>query len=421
MMYALVDCNNFFVSAERLFRPDLLHKPVCVLSNNDGCIVSLSNEAKAVGIKRGDPLFKIKELVEKHQISIFSSNYLLYAGISSRVMNILGEEVKDLDVYSIDEAFLYLGGYEKLDVAKQMRNLVKKVQKWTGIPISIGVAPTKTLAKVAANYAKKYAGYQNVCLIDTEEKRIKALSRFDISKVWGVGRQSFKKLKIHDIQNAYEFSKLPEGFIKKHFTITGVRTWKELNGIPCIETSEITEKQSICTSRSFGTTITQLEPLKESVANFTSACAQKLRKQQSAANIISLFLNTDRFNPSIPQYYNYQSFVLPVPTAETTELIRYAHQLLMLLYKPGYAYKKAGIILSEIVPNTAIQQDFFDPVTDRSKRIKLNHVMDRINLKNGLNTIIYAIQEPTEKQWISKKEFISPNYLANIQELLNVK
>ncbi|HRT14057.1 MAG TPA: Y-family DNA polymerase [Bacteroidales bacterium] len=419
-MYALVDCNHFFVSCERLFRPDLRNHPVCVLSNNDGCVVSLSHEAKILGIKRGVPLFQIADIVKKNNIAIFSSNYLLYSGISERVMKIITDTAKNVDVYSIDEAFIDLRNYEKKELVPLMRLLAEKIKKWVGIPVSIGVAPTKTLAKVAAHYAKKYKGYKQVCCIDDEQKRVKALSTFDIADVWGIGRQFSKKLASFGVNTAYDFIQKKEFWVQKHFTIMGVRAWKELQGIPTINTTEINRKQSICTSRSFGTTVTDIESLKESIAHFTAMSAQKLRKQNSVANIISVFILTDRFSKQEEHYYHIRSMALPVGTDDTAELILYAHQLLNELYKRGKAYKKSGVILSCIVPNSSVQQNMFDNLKNREKRSLLNKVVDNINSKSGLNSVKYAAQISTDKKWTTKTSFKSPDYLTNINELFEV-
>lgn len=419
-MFALVDCNSFFVSAERLFRPDLQYRPVCVLSNNDGCVVSLSDEAKKLGIVRGDPLFKIKHIIQKEKVAIFSSNYLLYAGISARVMQILSENIEDIDIYSIDEAFLYLGNDNPKKLEEKMRKVSQQIKKWVGIPTSIGIASTKTLAKVAADYAKKHAGYKGVCLIDNEIKREKALAKYNIGEVWGIGRQYSKKMAQFAIQTAYDFTQQPENWVRKHFTIMGVRTWKELKGFSSIDRSEIIEKKSICTSRSFGSTVKNIENLKESVANFTASCGDKLRRQKSAAKIVTLFLRTDRFAVNVSQYANCQSIELPVPTSDSAELIYYAFQLLEMMFKEGYAYKKAGVILSGIVPQNAIQQNMFDTVPNRQERKKLNTIIDKINHKNGLDKVKYAVQDGKDKKWIARKEHISKNYLTDINDLMEV-
>lgn len=420
-MFALVDCNNFFVSAERVFRPDLRNQPVCVLSNNDGCVVSLSNEAKAIGIKRGDPLFKIKEQVERHHVAVFSSNYTLYAGMSSRVMQLLSEAAPEIEIYSIDEAFLHLDGLTPTDAHRKMLALSKRVTQWTGISISIGIAESKTLAKVAARYAKKFPGYHSVCLIDNDTKRVKALQGISVGDVWGVGRQTLKKLDIWGVRSAYDLASQSEAWIRQKFTTPMWNTWRELNGTACIESNDNPDKQSICVSRSFGHSVKELEELQSSVANFTASAAQKLRKQRSLANILTVFIATSRFNEDEERYSNCESCQLPVATADTAELIHYAKMLLAHLYRKGYNYKKTGVILSGIITDDGVQQNIFDNVADREKRFKLHHIIDEINVKNGNNMVQYAIQQSQQKQWKSKSEFVSRNYLSDINELMEVR
>ncbi|MDD4395522.1 MAG: Y-family DNA polymerase [Bacteroidales bacterium] len=420
-MYALVDCNNFFVSAERVFRPDLRDKPVCVLSNNDGCIVALSNEAKALGLRRGNPLFKVMDIVRRENVTVFSSNYALYAGMSARVMQILSDSAPEIEIYSVDEAFLCLQGIDNDKITVQMKQLRKKILQWTGIPTSIGVAPTKTLAKVASHYAKKYAGYQGVCMIDIDEKRIKALQNFPIQDVWGIGRKANAKLEEGFIYTALDFARKDENWVRRFFTIAGVRTRKELNGIPCIENSEIGTKQSICTSRSFGELVSDKEQLLSSIIHFTSSCATKLRKQHTVANMLTIFIATDRFKIELPQYKQFATAKLTVATADTSELIRYAVQMLNQIYKPDYKYKKAGAILSGITSNCAVQQNIFDTIDNREKRQALFETIDKINNKNGHDAIQFAIQNQKKSQWTSRREFYSRNYLSDINELLEVR
>ncbi|MCQ2279697.1 MAG: Y-family DNA polymerase [Bacteroidales bacterium] len=256
-MFALIDCNNFFVSAERVFRPELRDRPVCVLSNNDGCIVALSNEAKAIGLKRGNPLFKVRDIVRRYQVTVFSSNYSLYAGMSARVMRILTDNYDDVEIYSIDEAFINLDAFSPEAAGQKMKDLKQMIWQWTGIPVSIGIAATKTLAKVASHYAKKFPGYEGVCMIDNELKREKALQRLLVSEVWGLGRQFRKKLDAAAVNTAWEFTQMNESWVYRNFGTIGSRTRRELCGIPCVEASEIDTKQSICTRRSFGKTVSE--------------------------------------------------------------------------------------------------------------------------------------------------------------------
>lgn len=420
-MYALVDCNNFFVSAERVFRPDLRDKPVCVLSNNDGCIVALSNEAKAIGLRRGAPVFKVQEILRRYDVTLFSSNFSLYAGMSSRVMRVLSDAYPGIEIYSIDEAFLSLDGIPDEEIEPRMRMLRQQIKKWTGIPVSIGVAATKTLAKVAGYYAKKFAGYKGVCLINTERKREVALQRLPIEEVWGIGRRYSKKLMDSNIGSAWDFTQMSEMWIRKNFSINGVKTRKELMGIPCMEASEVETKQSICTSSSFGEMVESKEELLSSIVHFTSACAQKLRKQHTVANLLSIFITTNRFNIDQPQYKQFATAQLITATADTAELIRYARQLLNQIYRPGFMYKKAGVIVSGIVDDVAIQQNIFDTIDNRDKRQQLFQTIDRINAVNGGGTVQFAIADREKSHWATRREHRSRNYLSDINELMEVK
>ncbi len=420
-MFALVDCNNFFVSAERVFRPDLRNSPVCVLSNNDGCIVALSNEAKAIGLKRGDPYFKVRDIINRHNVAIFSSNYSLYAGMSARVMRILTDRFFEVEIYSIDEAFINLEGDAPEVALQKMRELRRVISRWTGIPVSIGIAPTKTLAKVAGHFAKHFAGYKGVCLMDTDEKRRKALQMLPVNEVWGIGRQFRKKLEAAAIHTAWDFSQMSSSWVRHHFGITGLRTCQELQGIPCVESAEIETKKSICTSRSFGTVVTEKSELLASIVHFTTACAQKLRKQSTVANIISIFIATDRFKTELPQYKQFATVKTLVATADTSELIVYARKMLDHIYRPGYQYKRAGVIVSGIVGDDAVQQNFFDDVQHRERRQQLFQAIDKINSADGGGTVQFAIQSNKESRWSSRREFVSKNYLSDVNDLLEVR
>lgn len=282
-MFGLVDCNNFYCSCERVFNPGLRTQPVVVLSNNDGCIIARSNEAKALGIEMGTPFYQAKELLEREKVAVFSSNYTLYGDMSRRVMMLISEFTSELTQYSIDEAFIDLTGMGSGEALRDYgKRIVSTIGKGTGIPVTLGIAPTKTLAKVASKYGKRYKGYEGVCLIDTEEKRIKALQGFDIADVWGIGRRSAKKLAYYGVKTAWNFTQWSESRVRRLLTVTGVRTWKELRGESCIDISELPEKQSICTSRSFPENgLSELKVVEEAVANFAASCVRKLREQKS--------------------------------------------------------------------------------------------------------------------------------------------
>lgn len=419
-MYALVDCNNFYASCERVFQPNLRGVPIVVLSNNDGCVVARSGEAKVIGIPMGEPIFKLSKLIEQHGIAVFSSNYALYGDMSHRVMMILGQFVEEMEIYSIDESFLSFKGYENYNLKEYGSTIVKAVTKGTGIPVSMGVAPTKTLAKVASKFAKKYKGYEGVCVIDCEEKRIKALKQFDISDVWGVGRRYQKKLEYYGIKTAYDLTQKSESWIKKQMTIVGVRTWKELRGIPAIELEPVNPaKQTICTSRSFGEMIEDFDMLMESVANFTAACARKLRAQRSCAGVIQVLVHTNRFREDLPQYYNSRIITLPTPTNDVTELIQYARLALRSIYKDKFKYKKAGVIVMDIVPQNSVQLNLFDE-RDRTKHEKVMEVLDEVHKKYGTRVLKVAAQG-TGKKWALKSEYLSKQYTTNPDDFIEIR
>ena len=299
-MFALVDCNSFFCSVEKVFHPGLNGKPVCVLSNNDGCIVALTPEAKMLGLHRGDPLFKVKDIVRANNVRIFSTNMQLYAAMSKRVTNILRKSVAHVENYSIDESFCYLDGYERLyNLEDFMRDIADRIKLWTDILVSVGVAPSKTLAKMGSKFAKKYRGYRSVCMIDNEEKRRKALSMFELGDIWGIGRQTLSKLNYYGISTPLEFADKSESWVRSRFYKPAQQTWLELNGIPCIDTSEVIRNQNICTSRSFGEMITDLPSLKASVATFASSCGNKLRAQKACAGSVTVFIYSNRFREDL--------------------------------------------------------------------------------------------------------------------------
>lgn len=321
-MIALVDCNSFFCSVEKVFHPGLEGRPVVVLSNNDGCIVALTPEAKALGLKRGTPIFKVRDIVFRYGVKVFSTNMTLYAAMSRRVTEILRESVAHVENYSIDESFCYLDGYERYhDLVDFMRGIADRIRLWTDIPVSVGIAPSKTLAKIGSKFAKKYPGYRSVCLINTEEKRRKALSLFDLSDVWGIGRSTLETLNYYGVQTPLAFADKSESWVRGHFKLPGIRTWMELNGMPCVDTAEVIRNQTICTSRSFGELVTDRDCLREAVAHFASSCANKLRGQRSVAKSVTVFIGSNPFRGDLPQYHNGATFPLRVATADTLEIV----------------------------------------------------------------------------------------------------
>ena len=449
-MIGLADCNNFYCSCERVFRPDLIGKPVVVLSNNDGCVIARSEEAKALGYKMGDPFYQVKEKLETEGVAIFSSNYTLYGSLSNRVMSMLSHYSPHIDQYSIDESFFdvdqsmaerfFQDNLKENDTFLNNEFLLHQygarisadVLRAVGIPISIGIAETKTLAKIGSKFAKKYKGYQGCCLIDTDERRHKALSLFPIEDVWGIGRQISRKLDYMGIRTAAQFADKKESWVRSHFNITTVRTWKELNGESCISIEELPQKKSICTSRSFAAEgISDKDVVEEAVANFAVRCAEKLRHQGSVCQGITVFAWTSRFNENVPEYTIHDSLTLPIATNAQEEIVGAALSILRAKYPKSMAdsrpdrpdmsfhFKKAGVILWQISPDHPRQQDFFDPI-DRSKQKKLMEAIDAINRKNGYGTIRQAIQG-TNCRFDLKREYMSKQFTTNIHDILKVK
>lgn len=449
-MIGLADCNNFYCSCERVFRPDLIGKPVVVLSNNDGCVIARSEEAKALGYKMGDPFYQVKEKLEAEGVAIFSSNYTLYGSLSNRVMSMISHYSPHIDQYSIDECFFEVDpsmakSFFQMNPKAKLSSITDgsllhqygirisaDVLRAVGIPISIGIAETKTLAKIGSKFAKKYKGYQGCCLIDTDERRHKALSLFPIEDVWGIGRQIAKKLDYMGIRTAAQFADKKESWVRSHFNITTVRTWKELNGESCISIEELPQKKSICTSRSFsGEGISNKDVVEEAVANFAVRCVEKLRHQGSVCQGITVFAWTSRFNENVPEYTIHDSLTLPIATNAQNEIVGAALTILRARYpkpmadsrpdRPGmsFNFKKAGVILWQISPDHPCQQDLFDPI-DRSRQKALMEAIDAINRKNGYGTIRQAVQG-NGCRFDLKREYMSKRFTTDIHEILKVK
>ena len=422
-LFGLADCNNFYCSCERVFHPDLIGKPVVVLSNNDGCVIARSEESKALGIKMGDVFYQVRDKLEQNDVAVFSSNYNLYGDMSRRVMSLLSRYSPKIDVYSIDEAFLDLSGMGTSEqLTEYCKKMVRFIHKGTGIPISLGIAPTKTLAKMASKFAKKHKGYQGVCLIDTDEKREKALKLFPVEDVWGIGYRSVEMLHYYGIKTAWDLTQKSEFWIRREMTVTGVRTWKELKGESCISIEELPHKKSICTSRSFAEQgLNKLADVEEAVANFAAQCSRKLREQHTVCNSITIFAHTSRFREDLPQSYIYRTVQLTVPTNDHQELVSVAVKMLRDDWKDGdsYFYKKAGVIVWGISRDNAIQTNLFDTV-NREKQAALAKAIDEINRKNGHNKIRVAVQG-NEKGWQLKKEYISKQYTTNLDDVIVLK
>ena len=411
-MYAIVDCDNCYVSCERVFRPDLNGKPVVVLSNNDGCVVARSNEAKALGIKAGMPYFKLKEQFGS-QVVVFSSNYELYGDITDRVMSLVRKAAPTFYRYSIDEGFCNLSGMENFDLKRWGEDLSAYIWKATRMPVSIGIASTKTLAKMASHYAKHYKGFNHCCFIDTDERRIKALEQYDIDEVWGIGRRYAARLQALGVKTALDFANHPESWVRAMLNnVVAIRTWKELNGIDCIPMEDMsmktmvrTNRQSICTSRSFPGMVTDLTALRTSISNFAARCAEKLRKQQSVAQTVCVFIDTNHFREDLPQYWNMGEERLLTPTNSTQQIVQTATRCMERIFRQGYHYKRAGVIAMGISPDTGIQTNFIDYDAERHEKLKrLDEVLDKVNREYGSETLVLGSQQYTKPEGKGKAD-----------------
>ncbi|MBW7951037.1 MAG: Y-family DNA polymerase [Chitinophagales bacterium] len=418
-MFALIDCNNFYASCERVFQPKLRKQPIVVLSNNDGCVVARSNEAKALGVPMGAPAFEFKELFEKNNFHVFSSNYALYGDMSNRVMNLLSNFSPDIEIYSIDEAFLKFKGFqENFDLLSYGKQIKKTVTQGTGIPISVGFAPTKALAKVANKIAKKFPSQtESVHLIDSEEKRIKALKWLPVEDIWGIGRQHSKRLKNEGINTAYDFTLMNKFWVQKNLSIVGLRLQNELQGIPCLDLETPADKKNIATTRSFDANYTDYELIKERVSTFAVACATKLRKQKSCCNALMVFIHTNRHRKDLPQYSRNIVLKLPYPTNSNIELAKFALQGLDKIFKKGFAYKKAGVIVMDFTPENTEQIMLFENSNPKHKL--LMNTIDKINDAIGTTKIKLGSQD-IKKTWKMRQEKLTPHYTTKISEVIKI-
>lgn len=418
-MFGLCDCNNFFVSCERAFDPSLEGRPVVVLSNNDGCVVSRSNEAKAIGIKMGQPLFQIRDLVNRENVKVCSSNYHLYGDMSQRVMMTLKQRVPAIEIYSIDEAFLQLDGIPTERLKTFGEELARTVKRNTGIPVSIGISHTKTLAKVASKLCKKYPKLNNACLMHRDEDIRKVLEKFPIEDVWGIGRRQTKMFKECRIATAAQFRDLPEEWIDNRLNITGKRTWLELKGTPCIDFShETADKQSITVSRSFSKELYSIDELHETITTFAGIATEKLRKQKCVAQELQVFIFTNRHREDQPQHYECGQVQFATATDSTLEIVKAATATLAKIYRKGFGYKKSGIRLSRITPATAVQGSLFDSV-DRPKHKKLMAAIDRINAEMGRESVKLVSQGTLTDH--TNREHLSPQYTTRWEDIMVVK
>ena len=417
-MYALIDCNNFYASCERVFSPRLIGKPIVVLSNNDGCVIARSNESKPF-VPMGAVAFKYKEVFREHQVEVLSSNYPLYGDMSQRVMNILGDFTPDIEVYSIDEAFLKFKGGENRDLRQLGLEIQQKVRQYTQIPISIGFAHTKVLSKVANRISKNFIDEtQGVYAIESERKRIKALKWIKVKDIWGLGRKTSAKLNDIGVYKASEYIQLSDHYIRKHFSVVGLRLKFELEGISVLELEDVKSKKSIATTRSFPITLSQFSDLKERVSTFASICGEKLRRQHSVCNAIMVFILTNAQRKELPQYRKNIVVKLPYATNSDITLSRYATTSLKNIYRKGYAYKKAGVIVMGIIPETSQQLNLF--LNEPSTHKLLMHTVDAINHRLGVKKVKLASQD-IPKTWPMRQEKLSKRYTTDWNELLEVQ
>ena len=415
---ALIDCNNFYVSCERLFRPDLLKVPLVVLSNNDGCVVSRSNEAKALGVKMGQPWFECQALAEQHGILALSSNYALYADISNRVMAIVAAFSPRHEVYSIDECFADLTGIPEVrDASYAIR---ERVGRWTGVPVCVGIGPTKTLAKLANHVAKKHPRSKGVFNYNalTAEQKTRLLERIAVVDLWGVGRKLTKRLALHGVYTVQDLRTAHVPTLRAEFGVVMEKIQRELQEIPCLELQEVQpERQRIISSRSFGSMVTDLPPLKDALSTFVANACAKLRAQDSHASIIQVFLQTNRFREELPQYMPSIAVPLTYPTNDSLEVNRWAAYLCERIFKPGYQYKKAGVMLSEITPASQRQGDLLDAGPASNDR--LMQALDTLNQRYGRGTVKVSTQG-ADQGWQMLQERKSPNYTTCWEEVQSV-
>jgi DNA polymerase V len=414
----LIDCNSFYASCERIFNPKLLGKPIVVLSNNDGCIITRSAEAKALGIKMGEPYFKAKKIIEKNNVKVFSSNYSLYGDISQRVMEILLGFSPEVEIYSIVEAFLNFKGFKNHELLTYCKYIRQTIKQWVGIPVSIGVGSTKTLSKIANHLAKKEADYEGICILKGDEKIEEALNRIEIGDVWGIGRRLSKFLRNYEVRTAKQFAFLDRRWIRKNMGVVGEKIQLELCGVSCLDLELLpSPKKSCCVSRSFSRPIEKIEELQESIANYGSRVAEKIREEGLIAQSMSIFVLTNHFNKKEKQYSSSIKLQLDYPTSDSKLIVKRAVEGIKRIYKEGYRYKKAGIILYELHSSSSVRGllDYDKPRTD-----SLMRSLDEINYRYGSATLRLAA-EGIRRSWHMRREKVSPCYTTSFDQLMIVK
>ena len=415
---ALIDCNSFYASCERIFNPKLLGKPIVVLSNNDGCIITRSAEAKALGIKMGEPYFKAKKIIEKNNVKVFSSNYSLYGDISQRVMEILLGFSPEVEIYSIDEAFLNFKGFKNHELLTYCKHIRQTITQWVGIPVSIGVGSTKTLSKIANHLAKKEADYEGICILKGDEKIEEALNRIEIGDVWGIGRRLSKFLRNYEVRTAKQFAFLDRRWIRKNMGVVGEKIQLELCGVSCLDLELLpSPKKSCCVSRSFSRPIEKIEELQESIANYGSRVAEKIREEGLIAQSMSIFVLTNHFNKKEKQYSSSIKLQLDYPTSDSKLIVKRAVEGIKRIYKEGYRYKKAGIILYELHSSSSVRGllDY-----DKLRTDSLMRSLDEINYRYGSATLRLAA-EGIRRSWHMRREKVSPCYTTSFDQLMIVK
>ena len=418
-MYALVDCNNFYASCERVFNPSLQNKPVAVLSNNDGCIIARSDEVKKLNLPMGAPIFKWKDFCKHHKVTVLSSNYPLYGDMSARVMTILEQFSPNVEVYSIDEAFIDLTGFNHHDFNAYGKSIRKRILKWTGIPTCVGIAPTKALCKVANKIARKFPKETGgVYVIDTDEKRLKGLKWTAIKNVWGIGRRLEKRLVLKGCKTAFDFTQLSDEWVRRNFSITEWRLKKDLEGIPTIE-FEIKEiKRSISTTRSFEQAESNIEDITERISTFAACCSEKLRAQKSSCHMVIVMLRSDRHKKNTEQYSASKTVVFSYPTDSTLSITKAAVEAIKIIFKKGVNYKKAGVIVTGLVPTNNHQLNLF--LHENPKHKPLMSAIDHLNKKFKTTAIKLANQD-LQRTWKMKQEHLSPKYTTKINDIITVK
>ncbi|WP_353777185.1 DUF4113 domain-containing protein [Winogradskyella sp. 3972H.M.0a.05] len=418
-MFGLIDCNNFYASCERVFNPSLRNVPVAILSNNDGCVISRSDEAKAIGLPMGAPIFKWEGFCKLNNIKVLSSNYPLYGDMSNRVMTILEQFTPDVEVYSIDEAFVQFKGFDDYDFNDYGNQIRKRILKWTGIPTSVGIAPTKALSKVANKIARKFPDYtKGVYVINSEESRIKALKWIPLESVWGIGRGLQKRLKAKGCKTAYDFTLLPDEWVRKTFSITEWKLKKDLEGIQKLDLDQREVKRAIATTRSFDYTYNDINYIKERVSTFASSCAEKLRKQKSSCHMIIVMLSSDSHKRQLEQHRASTRVILPYPTDSSLVISKLAVDAVTSIHKKGIQYKRAGVIVTGLVPTDNHQLDMFH--FENPKHKPLMSAIDNINKKYKDYKIKIGSQD-LERTWKMRQERLSPRYTTNINEIIKVK